>query len=72
MVNNFIIDAIIFKTLFMNRYIGTRFDEINKHMQNLLTKEKCWLRNTCKKPTVIVHQCTLRTDNYKQVLWSSM
>lgn len=72
MINNSVINATIFKTLFMNRYIGTRFDEVNKHMQNLLIKKKYWLRNTCKKPAVIVHQCTLRTDNYKQMLWISM
>ncbi|XP_077264478.1 uncharacterized protein LOC143898706 [Temnothorax americanus] len=55
-------------------YIGTRFDEVKKHMQNLLVREKKEhsLRNTWKKPTIIVHQRTLGTDNYKRVLWSSI
>ncbi|XP_071633284.1 uncharacterized protein [Temnothorax longispinosus] len=51
-------------------YIGTRFDEVNQHMQNLLIKKEHSLRNTWKKPTIIVHQCTLGADNYKRVLWS--
>ncbi|XP_024884712.1 uncharacterized protein LOC112462876, partial [Temnothorax curvispinosus] len=53
-------------------YIGTRFDEVKKHMQNLLVRKEHWLRNTWKKPTIIVHQCTLSTNNYKRVLWSSI
>ncbi|XP_077264477.1 putative gustatory receptor 28b isoform X2 [Temnothorax americanus] len=54
-------------------YIGTRFDEVNQHMQNLLIKKKKHsLRNTWKKPIIIVHQRTLGTDNYKRVLWSSI
>ncbi|XP_011881040.1 PREDICTED: putative gustatory receptor 28b isoform X2 [Vollenhovia emeryi] len=51
-------------------YIGTRFDEVNKHMQNLLLKKEHW--NTRKKPTIIAHQYTLGTNNDKRVLWSSM
>ncbi|XP_071572210.1 putative gustatory receptor 28b [Temnothorax nylanderi] len=53
-------------------YIGTRFDEVKKHMQNLLVRKEHWLRNTWKKPTITVHQCTLSTDNFKRVLWSSI
>ncbi|XP_036140803.1 putative gustatory receptor 28b [Monomorium pharaonis] len=58
--------------MFFLWYIGTRFDEINKHIRNLLIKKEHWLKNTWKKPPVTVHQYTLDIDNYKRVLWSLM
>lgn len=54
------------------RYIGTRFEKVNEYVRCLLVEEKHGLRCTWKKSIIAIRRNTLRIDNCKQTLWTTM
>lgn len=54
----------------VHRYIGTRFDKLNDHIQCLLLKEQHEFKHIWK--TSVIPRYFLHRHNYKRILWTLM
>ncbi|XP_011704609.1 PREDICTED: uncharacterized protein LOC105459938 [Wasmannia auropunctata] len=58
--------------MFLLRYLGTRLDKINNHIEELSETEEHGLRGTWKKSLIVIRPYMHGAGNRKRVLWITM
>jgi len=62
-----------FKNFFTFRYIGLKFDQINKLLQNLITYNDHKIKQVWENFTIHSHRCRFsETSNNKRLIWIIM
>lgn len=64
---------IYFAKCFLNyRYIGTKLDDINKHIEQIFKTEKYESKYTWTEALIITPYYVRNTKNWKHILWIAM